>query len=158
MGTYSQFHEKATVLFSTDVASRGLDFNQAVDWVVQVSCWLLPRYLLLCSIWWFQLGFFFLCFVFNFLYFPSHYLQVDCPEDVASYIHRVGRTARYQSEGRSLLFVMPSESKMLEKLEAAKIPIDCIKVNSIFSFLWKRKWICVVQDSPLLRTSFILPC
>ena len=24
-------------------------------------------------------------------------LQVDCPEDVASYIHRVGRTARYTS-------------------------------------------------------------
>ncbi|XP_050372968.1 DEAD-box ATP-dependent RNA helicase 32 [Argentina anserina] len=90
MGTYSQFHEKATVLFSTDVASRGLDFNQAVDWVV----------------------------------------QVDCPEDVASYIHRVGRTARYQSEGRSLLFVMPSETKMLEKLEAAKIPIESIKVNN----------------------------
>ncbi|KAK9935668.1 hypothetical protein M0R45_022758 [Rubus argutus] len=27
MGTYSQFHEKATVLFSTDVASRGPDFQ-----------------------------------------------------------------------------------------------------------------------------------
>ena len=26
-------------------------------------------------------------------------LQVDCPEDVASYIHRVGRTARYTSGG-----------------------------------------------------------
>ena len=24
-------------------------------------------------------------------------LKVDCPEDVASYIHRVGRTARYVS-------------------------------------------------------------
>ena len=24
-------------------------------------------------------------------------LQVDCPEDVASYIHRVGRTARFIS-------------------------------------------------------------
>lgn len=30
-------------------------------------------------------------------------LQVDCPEDVASYIHRVGRTARYVSGGHSLL-------------------------------------------------------
>ena len=28
-------------------------------------------------------------------------LQVDCPEDVASYIHRVGRTARYVSGGQS---------------------------------------------------------
>lgn len=30
-------------------------------------------------------------------------VQVDCPEDVASYIHRVGRTARYTSGGFSLL-------------------------------------------------------
>ncbi|KAK4386980.1 DEAD-box ATP-dependent RNA helicase 32 [Sesamum angolense] len=50
MGIYAQFCEKRSILFSTDVASRGLDFNKAVDWVV----------------------------------------QVDCPEDVASYIHRVG--------------------------------------------------------------------
>lgn len=56
-------------------------------------------------------------------------LQVDCPEDVASYIHRVGRTARYLSGGRSVLFLMPSEMKMLEKLQAAKIPIQFIKVD-----------------------------
>lgn len=36
MGIYSQFCEKRSVLFSTDVASRGLDFNKTVDWVVQV--------------------------------------------------------------------------------------------------------------------------
>ncbi|EPS69208.1 hypothetical protein M569_05559, partial [Genlisea aurea] len=36
MGIYAQFCEKKSVLFSTDVASRGLDFNKAVDWVVQV--------------------------------------------------------------------------------------------------------------------------
>lgn len=36
MGIYSEFCEKRSVLFSTDVASRGLDFNKAVDWVVQV--------------------------------------------------------------------------------------------------------------------------
>ncbi|XP_048130255.1 DEAD-box ATP-dependent RNA helicase 32 isoform X2 [Rhodamnia argentea] len=89
MGIYSEFCEKRSVLFSTDVASRGLDFNKAVDWVV----------------------------------------QVDCPEDVASYIHRVGRTARYLSGGRSILFLMPSEMKMLEKLKAAKIPLELVKAN-----------------------------
>ncbi|XP_030453497.1 DEAD-box ATP-dependent RNA helicase 32 [Syzygium oleosum] len=89
MGIYSEFCEKRSVLFSTDVASRGLDFNKAVDWVV----------------------------------------QVDCPEDVASYIHRVGRTARYLSGGRSVLFLMPSEMKMLEKLSAAKIPLELVKAN-----------------------------
>ncbi|KAF3443633.1 hypothetical protein FNV43_RR13323 [Rhamnella rubrinervis] len=90
MGVYLKFCEYRSILFCTDVASRGLDFNKAVDWVV----------------------------------------QVDCPEDVASYIHRVGRTARYHSGGRSVLFLMPSEIKMLEKLQAAKIPIQSIKANT----------------------------
>ncbi|KAK6149297.1 hypothetical protein DH2020_016822 [Rehmannia glutinosa] len=90
MGIYAQFCEKRSVLFSTDVASRGLDFNKAVDWVV----------------------------------------QVDCPEDVASYIHRVGRTARYLSGGRSILFLTPSETKMLDKLQEKKIPIRYIKANT----------------------------
>ena len=39
MGVYTQFCENRSVLFCTDVASRGLDFNKAVDWVVQVSDW-----------------------------------------------------------------------------------------------------------------------
>ncbi|CAN1318771.1 DEAD-box ATP-dependent RNA helicase 32 [Linum perenne] len=87
---YSQFCEQRSVLFSTDVAARGLDFNKAVDWVV----------------------------------------QMDCPEDVESYIHRVGRTARYLSGGRSVLFLAPSEMIMLEKLKAAKVPVKFIKANT----------------------------
>ncbi|KAJ7943578.1 RNA helicase [Quillaja saponaria] len=92
MGIYSQFCKKdsVSVLFSTDVASRGLDFNKVVDWVV----------------------------------------QVDCPEDVESYIHRVGRTARFSSAGKSILFVMPSEQKILENLQEAKVPIKPRKVNT----------------------------
>lgn len=68
-------------------------------------------------------------------------MQVDCPEDVASYIHRVGRTARYDSSGRSVLFLTPSEEKMLDKLQAAKIPIKKLKVFFpsffIFLFFWE---------------------
>lgn len=86
---YSQFCEKTSVLFATDVASRGLDFNKNVDWVV----------------------------------------QVDCPEDVDTYIHRVGRTARYLSGGRAVLFLTPSEIKMLDKLQEKKIPIRSTKAN-----------------------------
>ncbi|GJT90403.1 DEAD-box ATP-dependent RNA helicase 32 [Tanacetum coccineum] len=33
-----QFVEQRSVLFSTDVSARGLDFNKGVDWVVQVDC------------------------------------------------------------------------------------------------------------------------
>ncbi|XP_072951175.1 DEAD-box ATP-dependent RNA helicase 32 [Typha angustifolia] len=90
MAVYSEFCENTSVLFSTDVASRGLDFP-AVDWVV----------------------------------------QVDCPEDISAYIHRVGRTARFTSEGKSLLFLSPSEEKMLTKLQAAepKIPVRLQKLR-----------------------------
>lgn len=111
MGIYSQFCESRSVLFSTDVASRGLDFNKGVDWVIQVSyCWLIFSFTADSGL------------------SSSVYFQVDCPEDVSAYIHRVGRTARYQSGGRSVLFLAPSETAMLNKLEAAKIPIRLIKV------------------------------
>lgn len=51
-------------------------------------------------------------------------LQVDCPEDVPTYIHRVGRTARYEAPGSALLFLLPTEAPaMLEAFEAAKVPI-----------------------------------
>lgn len=60
--------------------------------------------------------------------------QVDCPEDVPTYIHRVGRTARYTASGRSLLFLSPSEEPMLAALEAAKIPVKLIKVSLVMIF------------------------
>lgn len=57
-------------------------------------------------------------------------IQMDCPEDADTYIHRVGRTARYQSKGRAVLFVDPSEEEgMLKRLEHKKIPIQKINVK-----------------------------
>eukprot|EP00899_Mesostigma_viride_P026893 jgi/Mesvir1/7389/Mv19190-RA.1 len=56
-------------------------------------------------------------------------VQVDCPEDVATYIHRVGRTARYVAGGKALLFLQPSERAFLGKLEAAKVPLQLLKIN-----------------------------
>ena len=35
-------------------------------------------------------------------------VQLDCPEDVNTNIHRVGRTARYEDE-KTLLFLLPLE-------------------------------------------------
>lgn len=56
-------------------------------------------------------------------------LQMDCPEDVNAYIHRAGRTARFQRGGESLLVLLPSEEKMIEKLQERKIPISMIQIN-----------------------------
>lgn len=57
-------------------------------------------------------------------------IQADCPEDVDTYIHRVGRTARYESNGRAVLFLDPSEeSGMLKRLEQKKIPIQRVNVK-----------------------------
>ncbi|XP_030755599.1 probable ATP-dependent RNA helicase DDX10 [Sitophilus oryzae] len=63
--------------------------------------------------------------------FPAvHWVvQADCPEDVETYIHRVGRTARYHRGGESLLLLMPSEIKMVEYLEEKKLPVEKIEIN-----------------------------
>lgn len=61
--------------------------------------------------------------------FPSvHWVvQADCPEDPETYIHRVGRTARFQNAGESVLLLMPSEISMVNKLKEKKIPLEEIE-------------------------------
>ena len=64
--------------------------------------------------------------------FPSvdWVVQVDCPEDADTYIHRVGRTARYERDGRAVLFVDPSEEEgMLAALEKKKVTLEKINVR-----------------------------
>uniref|UniRef100_A0A3Q2ZEA4 ATP-dependent RNA helicase n=1 Tax=Kryptolebias marmoratus TaxID=37003 RepID=A0A3Q2ZEA4_KRYMA len=57
-------------------------------------------------------------------------LQVDCPEDADTYIHRVGRTARYKEGGEALLLLLPSEEDgMVAQLQEKKVPINKIQVN-----------------------------
>ncbi|KAF8783005.1 putative ATP-dependent RNA helicase DDX10 like protein [Argiope bruennichi] len=57
-------------------------------------------------------------------------VQLDCPEDVNTYIHRAGRTARYEKNGEALLVLLPSEAKsMVEQLRNRKIPIEEIQIN-----------------------------
>ena len=85
---YNFLKKNNSVLFATDIASRGIDFP-LVDWVI----------------------------------------QLDCPEDLATYIHRVGRTARYKSKGNSLLFVSQGESKFVDELSIKKINVKKIKIN-----------------------------
>ncbi|KAA8911042.1 RNA helicase [Sphaerosporella brunnea] len=56
-------------------------------------------------------------------------IQLDAPEDPETYIHRVGRTARFEKTGRALLFLCPSEEAgITARLETKKVPI--VRVNA----------------------------
>ncbi|KAI8452656.1 P-loop containing nucleoside triphosphate hydrolase protein [Phakopsora pachyrhizi] len=64
--------------------------------------------------------------------FPSvdWVIQLDCPEDVDTYIHRVGRTARYQNGGKALIFLLPSEEEgMLSQWKDKGIIVNKVKPN-----------------------------
>ncbi|KAI1794996.1 DEAD-domain-containing protein [Ganoderma leucocontextum] len=75
--------------------------------------------------------------------FPSvdWVLQVDAPEDAETYIHRVGRTARYESAGKGLLLLVPSEEEGMvaalkkKNVEVQKIKIKASKTQSISNSL-----------------------
>ncbi|KAF9288495.1 ATP-dependent RNA helicase dbp4 [Linnemannia elongata] len=57
-------------------------------------------------------------------------IQLDCPEDPETYIHRVGRTARYEASGQAMLMLCPSEETgMIQGLERAKVPIQEVKLK-----------------------------
>ncbi|KAI9727012.1 MAG: ATP-dependent RNA helicase dbp4 [Cirrosporium novae-zelandiae] len=57
-------------------------------------------------------------------------IQLDCPEDADTYVHRVGRTARYERNGRAVIFLDPSEEEgMLKRLEHKKVPIERINIR-----------------------------
>ncbi|PJF20150.1 RNA-dependent ATPase HCA4 [Paramicrosporidium saccamoebae] len=53
-------------------------------------------------------------------------VQGDCPEDVDTYIHRVGRTARIGKAGNAVLFILPSEKHMLTLLREKRVPIKAM--------------------------------
>ncbi|KAK5069210.1 ATP-dependent RNA helicase dbp4 [Lithohypha guttulata] len=64
--------------------------------------------------------------------FPSvdWVVQVDAPESPDTYIHRVGRTARFDREGYSVLFLDPSEEEgMLASLERKRVFLERINVK-----------------------------
>ncbi|EPQ51768.1 DEAD-domain-containing protein [Gloeophyllum trabeum ATCC 11539] len=58
-------------------------------------------------------------------------VQVDAPEDAETYIHRVGRTARYESAGNALLFLCPSEEEgMCRALEGKGVTVEKTKIRA----------------------------
>ena len=56
-------------------------------------------------------------------------VQVDAPDSVQTYIHRVGRTARYRAGGKALLFILPSELSLIEQAVQAKVLLKQTKIN-----------------------------
>jgi len=78
-------------------------------------------------------------------------VQADCPEDVATYIHRTGRTARYTASGRALLLLLPSESAMLDKLGAARIVASKLSVNAKAVFQTRPKLQALLSERPEIK-------
>ncbi|CBZ52070.1 putative DEAD/DEAH box helicase [Neospora caninum Liverpool] len=56
-------------------------------------------------------------------------VQLDCPDSVETYIHRVGRTARMQRKGQALLMILPSEVQFVDRLRDKKIEMKQLFMN-----------------------------
>lgn len=58
-------------------------------------------------------------------------LQIDAPDSPSTYIHRVGRTARFGKAGQALLIVTPEEEPIVVPgLEGRRIPIQKLTVRA----------------------------
>jgi ATP-dependent RNA helicase DDX10/DBP4 len=80
-------------------------------------------------------------------------VQVDAPEDKEMYIHRVGRTARYTSGGKSLLMVTPGEEAgMTKALRDAKVPIKKLSINPTKTVLVTQRAASLVASNATLNT------
>ncbi|PVU91827.1 hypothetical protein BB561_004186 [Smittium simulii] len=60
----------------------------------------------------------------------SHIIQYDPPTDIASYVHRVGRTARIGGYGRAVLMLLPSETEYLNLLDSNKLTLSRISYDN----------------------------
>ncbi|CDF35914.1 unnamed protein product [Chondrus crispus] len=57
-------------------------------------------------------------------------VQVDCPDDVGTYVHRVGRTARFKSQGRAMLLLSEGkEEGFLCRLKEKNLELHRTKIN-----------------------------
>lgn len=62
-------------------------------------------------------------------------MQLDCPEDAETYIHRAGRTARNHGEGQALLLLLESEEEaMVKQMQDRKVKIVILR-NKIVMIL-----------------------
>ncbi|CAE6967052.1 DDX10 [Symbiodinium natans] len=78
-------------------------------------------------------------------------VQADCPDTVDSYIHRVGRTARYESAGKSALFLLPSEKPFVDKLLQARVSVRAINAKQSKLVSIQQKLASVLAESSDIR-------
>ncbi|XP_041980000.1 probable ATP-dependent RNA helicase DDX10 [Aricia agestis] len=79
-------------------------------------------------------------------------LQYDCPEDVETYIHRAGRTARgVLGKGEGLLILLPQEEKIVDSLKQSKIPINKISVDPSKIMYPQKKIETLLSDNSELK-------
>jgi ATP-dependent RNA helicase DDX10/DBP4 len=80
-------------------------------------------------------------------------VQADAPEDKDMYIHRVGRTARYNAGGKAMLMLLPSEKPaMAEILEKAKVPIKKLSINPSKTVTVSQRSSSIVASNPVIHT------
>ncbi|KAJ1668076.1 ATP-dependent RNA helicase dbp7 [Coemansia sp. RSA 1813] len=98
--TFAEFSKMTTasILFTTDVAARGLD---------------LPN--------------------------VTSIIQFDPPSDIASYLHRVGRTARLGRVGEAIIFLLPSESEYLTLLQEKGLRPDDESMEKVLKQMAKNE-------------------
>ncbi len=123
--TFTDFSAtKKGVLISTDVAARGLHLPKVCVFVgfllVCVRACVCAR---MCV------------FIHYFTIQVTWIVQTSIPVGLAEYIHRVGRTARLDSSGQALMFVMPEEVKFLDVLREHHVKVQEIKSDVILSAL-----------------------
>ncbi len=63
--------------------------------------------------------------------FPSvqWVIQYDLPENFETYVHRIGRTARFMEKGKSVVFVDPSENNFFDIIKSKNIKLSIIRPN-----------------------------
>lgn len=80
-------------------------------------------------------------------------VQFDCPEDVPMYIHRAGRTARFDQGGHCLTLLLPSEEgAMTEAWTGANIPVSSIQINPKKTFSTRQKFASLVASDRRMKT------
>lgn len=76
---------------------------------------------------------------------------VSLKQDVAGYIHRVGRTARNETKGKSLLLLTESESHMTQLIQEARVPIKKIQMNKSKNQPLQQKLAQQIAQDPALK-------